>query len=187
MKKILILLLLISPSSYAGFYMKYNLHYDTDTDSDDAEKYQRSKMVNGLVLGASFGRRKKLIVGQSFSSWTKQQQKGSQDNKSTFNFLELGPKFLYYLNNHRTWFVSFVYNFYVKGTSTVNNRKESLSGSSIVGSFGYHHPVSESVALGISLNYHDTTITESVENSLSRELSEKYTSLYPAFDLVVHF
>jgi hypothetical protein len=187
MKYIFILLVIISQNSYAGFYTQYNLHYDTDTDSADAEEFQRTKMVNSLLLGASFGKRKKLIIGQSFSSWTKQQQKGASDNKSSFNFIELGPKFLYYLTRHKTWFISLTYNFYVRGTSKVNNRDEKLSGSSTVSSFGYHLPVSESFAMGVSLNYHDTTITESVENNLSRTLSEKYTSLYPSFEFVFHF
>lgn len=187
MKYLIVLLLIMSPSSFAGFYTQYSLHYDTDSDTGDAEAFQYTKMINSLLLGASFGRRKKLIIGQSFSSWTKQQQKGAADNKSVFNFLELGPKFLYYLTRYKTWFASFTYNFYVRGSSKINNKEATLNGTSTVLSIGYHHAVSDSFAMGLSLNYHDTTITESVENNLSRTLSEKYTSFYPSFDFVMHF
>jgi hypothetical protein len=144
-------------------------------------------MNNTIYLGASMDSGLKYIIGTNFSSWNKTQSKGDGDTEKEISLIELGPKLLVYFNQARSFFASLTYNFYSRGTGTVNGSSAEFNGSGLMGALGYHMKVSKRFAMGASLNYHSTTITSSVVDSTESDVSDTYVSIYPMLEMVLRY
>lgn len=186
-KYFLLFIFLIPISSHAAFFMQYSLNYESDTDSGDAQEFTYSKMNNTIYLASTLDEGKKFSIGQSFTSWTKTQSKGSGDTETSLTLLEFGPKLFFYFTKERSWFTSITYNFYVSGSGKISGSEVELSGTSILGSIGYHYKINKVLALGASLNYHQTTITDQISNSTTTTVSNVYTSIYPMIEFAIRY
>lgn len=189
MLKLYFFIILFSFSQYASaaFFMQYSLNYESDTDSGDAQEFSYSKMNNTIFVAATLDMAKQFSIGQSFTSWTKTQSKGSGDTETSLTLMEFGPKFFYYFTQNKTWFSSLTYNFYVSGTGKISGSDVDVSGSSLVGAVGYHYRISKLLAMGGSLNYHQTTITNTIDGSTTNTVSNVYTSIYPMLELTIRY
>lgn len=178
--------LLPSPSQ-AGLYYQHSLFYNSTTDNADGFNY--STMKNVLFFGASLGKADKIILGQNVIFWNKTHKGTSASNESKISLLELGPRLTYYFNEARTFSVNIAYDPYVKGTRTLatSSDQEEISGSSIFLSAVYQLKVSKMFFIGASLNYHSVTISESTVSNVATEVSQTYTSIYPAIDFSIRF
>lgn len=188
MKALLFLfIIIVSTQVYAGAFINYSLNYHSETDGGDTEEFSLSRLNNSLFLGASMDSGQKYIIGTNFISWNKTQSKGDGDTEKEISLIELGPKFLMYFSQARAFFVSLTYNFYSRGTGTVNGDSAEFNGSGLMGAFGYHMKVSKRFAMGASLNYHSTTITSSVVDNTESDVSDTYVSIYPMIEMVLRY
>lgn len=188
MRKIFLLFIFIAAQAHGSFYMDYKLNYQTETDGGDAGAFTYNRMMNALFLAASLDRDRQFFIGQNFLFWNKTYQQGEDSSDEfTLNLLELGPRLHYYFTQERTWYVSVTYNFYAKGTSAVASEEADVSGTSLMGSLGYHYELTRSIGIGGSLNYHSATLTERKVDSTANEVSETFTSIVPMLEIAFRF
>lgn len=166
----------------------YNLNYQTESDGGDAPAFTYNKTMHNLFLGASLDVKKQFYLGQNILSWTRTAQQGNDSaTQTTMSLLELGPRLLYYFNDLRRWYLSLVYNFSVKGTSTINEEEGKIEGTSYIAALGYHYKVTKQIGIGGSLNYHVLTITARKIDSTDLEPSESYTAIIPMLEIAIRF
>ena len=145
-------------------------------------------MRNMVLLGATIGKKDNLVIGQSIMSWNKEHKGGSSLTAVDIALLELGPRVVWYLNDNKTVAFSGAWHPYVKGErKNSSGVSEDLSGSSIHAAMIYQFKVNKTFFIGASLNYHSVSIAEKTVGTTLTKVSEKYTDIYPAFDISLRF
>jgi hypothetical protein len=186
-KKLLILLLLLfSVSSYAGLIIQPVLGYHTDTDDVNASDFTYSTTILNLLIGGTFGRGEKWVVGQNIISSTRTSSDGS-GNDDEISLLELGPRVQYYFTGLKTAYIAFTYNLYANGERTLAGVSQEVEGSSMVFSIGYQLKMSRSTYIGFSLNYHSISLEKQTVAETTTDISQSYTLLYPAIEMSFRF
>ncbi len=183
----LILFLLITATTEAKFYLQHSIGYNSYTENVQNTKY--GHLQNMLFVGASIGGSKRFYFGQSvyihnFTFNT------SDSSSGTMSVTEIGPRFIYFLNDRMTWNISFAWHPYAKGTRTLPTATEStdVTGSAMIASLAYQLPVTKRFYLGASLNYYSYSITEDTTAAgVTSEVSQSYTQIVPMFDISIRF
>lgn len=184
---IISMLFTLSFHSYADYMIGYSLDMHQETDGGDAEEFSLTRTGHHVFIGLSMDRKQRFFVGQNIISWTKAQTKGESDDEKTVSLLELGPKFLYYLNKDRVFYLSYVYNFHVKGTSEESGDSSDINGTSSLISLGYHYKLGDSFLLGASFNVHSVSITTKTTDSNQEEVTDTYQSTFPMIEFLLRF
>ncbi len=184
---LLILLLTITPQLYAKFYIQHSVGYESY--SEDLENTKFGFVNNYLFVGSSIGGAQKFYFGQSLymHSFTFH---ADATNTGTLSITEIGPRFIYFLNDRMTWNFSFAWHPYAKGKRVLTTTTDSTdtTGSSMVATLAYQLPVSKTFYLGASLNYYAyTVIKDTTAAGAASEVTEKYTHIVPMFDLSFRF
>ena len=140
-----------------------------------------------LLLGASFGKGGKWVVGQNIVSGTRVAYDSANSQEDTLKLLELGPKVQYFLTTSRQSYVALTYNLYAKGTRTLAGVSQDVQGTSTIFSFGHQLKLSRMIYVGFSINYHAISITEQKVGTTATDVAQKYTMIYPAFEFSMRF
>ena len=172
-------------NAYAGFWFQPSLSYQTD--SDDKTNFEYASSHYSFVIGATFGKKGNWTVGQSVLSWSRSEGSTTTSPSNEVSMLELGPRVTYLFGKNRNFYISATYNFYAKGTRTIEGSEADIDGSSIIGSFGLQMKGSKRFYLGFSINYHSTSISKSTVNNTSEDVSNSYSRIYPAIDFSLLF
>ena len=94
-------------------------------------------------------------------------------------------------NNHapKIVYVAAAYHFYAKGTRKRGSasQEEDVSGTSYFASLGLLLRSSRTFYLGLTLNYHNVTLSESSVGATKSDISHSYTSIYPGIELAFRF
>jgi hypothetical protein len=188
MKTILtFLLLLLSSSSFAKFYAQHSISYESYSENVEDTKF--GSMGNLLFVGASIGGAEKFFFGQSvyIHSFT---FNTSASNTGTLSMTEIGPRFIWFLNDRKTWNISFAWHPFAKGKRTLPSATDSTdtTATSMIASIAYQFPVTKFFYLGASLNYYSYSITkDTTASGTATNVSQKYTHIVPMFDLSFRF
>ncbi|MBT3584128.1 MAG: outer membrane beta-barrel protein [Halobacteriovoraceae bacterium] len=170
----------------AAFMFNVSTFYFTDSDNAGTTNFSYTRMNNNIFLGASMGKKEQFFFGVSYMMITRSNSNGSDtDEVST---TEIGPTFLYYFNKDRNWYVSGGWLPFAKGDRTLTGVSEDIDGSGLHGAFGYQVKFSKHFYLGASINYHSTSITESIDSANTKsDVSNSYSTIMPMFDLSIRF
>jgi hypothetical protein len=146
-------------------------------------------MKNMLFVGASIGGAEKFYFGQSvlIHSYT---FNASSSATGTLSITEIGPRFIWFINDRMTWNFSFAWHPYAKGKRSLTSSSESTdtSGSSMIVTLAYQLPVTKTFYLGASLNYYSYSVTKDTTSSgTSTDVSQSYTHIVPMFDISFRF
>lgn len=184
MKKFIFIFALLGMANlaHAKFEIQTSTGYTSSTDGKTNNAF--SDMTNHIFLGASFDSKEKIIIGQNVSLISGQFKTDTTDKLST---MELGPKLTYYINNDKTFFTSFTWNPYAKGTRTAAGVAEDISGWSYLFAIGAVSKLGNNFYLGASLNYHSLSITKSISGTTATTESSAYTSLMPMLNISLRF
>ncbi len=182
---LLIILLALSPYSFAGFFLQYEGGYSSE--SDNAETTSHSAMRNILTVGAQFGSSGQWAIGQNAVLTSYSMKNSSMSSASTLSLTELGPRFQFYVNETRTIYLSIVYNFYAKGTRGLAGQNQTVSGTSLIFTGAYQLKVTKAFYLGLSLNYHQISLSEASTASVKTDISQSYSHIYPALSISFRF
>ncbi len=178
--------ILLNTSSFAGLYIHPRLGYHTGDDSEEGQSY--SSTYYGALLGATFGRNDRFVIGVNINQWSKVHKGSTSLNEAEVSLMEMGPMLSAFLNKSQTIFASFAYNMYAKGDRTLSDgTAQEISGSSMLGQLGYVVKFSRSVFLGVSMNYHSVSIDSSVVGTTEASESDSYSTIYPSIDLSIRF
>ncbi|MBL6990084.1 MAG: hypothetical protein ISR65_09915 [Bacteriovoracaceae bacterium] len=180
-------LIVLSFNAYGGIYFQYQINYTSDTDDNTTETFAYSKMNNTVFIGAAFDKDGKFLIGQNVTIWNKSQQKGASDTADTISLMELGPRLQWFINAERNFYLAAVWNPYVSGTRVLGGTSETVTGSSMLFSFGYHLPLSKMFFVGGSLNYHMVSITEATVGTTTTTVADSYTSIVPMLEMSIRF
>lgn len=170
---------------HAGFYSQYSLSYKSSTESIDSAEEEQTGLHNIVLLGASFGKHGRWVIGQSIHHWSLT-GKSATGERST-SVLELGPRLMVFLNRELNFYFSAAYHLYAKGSRDVDSESQDISGSALLLSLGYQLKLSRSTYLGLSLQYHSMSISEITINDQKTDSSDKVSNLLPAIDLSLRF
>ncbi len=181
----LLLILIIIPQANAAFIIQHSFFYNSD--EDDVEDFTYSRMNNLLFMGASLNRNQTFFLGQSVHLISKSHQASSSSEESSLSLTELGPRLIYFLDIERTWSFSLTYNPYARGNRTIDGTEEDISGSSIIGGFGYQLKLTKTLRLGASLNYYMMSVSSKTVSNTKTEVSESYSTIIPMIDFALQF
>ncbi len=177
---------LLCTPSFAGLYIHPRLGYHTGDDSQEGQNY--SSTYYGSLLGATFGRNDRFVIGVNINQWTKVHKGSEALSEAEVSLLEMGPMLSAFLNKSQTIFASFAYNMHAKGERTLSDgTSQEISGSSMLGQLGYVVKFSRSIFLGVSMNYHSVSIDSSVVGSTEADETDSYSTIYPSIDLSIRF
>lgn len=179
-----LLSVLFSFPAQSAFYFQHGLSYDSDTH--DKEQTSSTSLRNRFFLGATMGKNGQYIVGQGVNIWSKSEQNSAGSTADEISMLELGPRFQWFMNDDKTFYLSATYNFYAKGEIKTSSTAK-VSGSSYLASLGYQFKGNRFFFFGVSLNYHSLAITESVVGQTSTNVSQSYSYIYPAIEYSIRF
>lgn len=182
---LIILSLLYSTSTLAGFYFQNSTNYSTDSDNS-TDKLAYSTTKNITFIGGEIGKKKQAIVGQNIGSMTRSDGIGGA-SATTITTLEVGPRLQYFFDEPKTFYMSAAYNIYVKGTRQLAGVSEEIRGSSYHVAAGYHHKISRAFYLGFSMNYYGLALTSKTVSTTETKISDSYTSIFPAIEFSLRF
>ena len=174
------------PKVQAGLYFQHSfIYYSTE---DDSEQFTYSMMRNLSVVGSTFGKNDQLVIGWSFLKWSKEHQGSASTTSVDLSLLEMGPRFIWYMDQDKNISLSAIWNPFVSGDRTTSaGVAEDITGNSYLVSLIYQFKVSKHFFIGASLNYHATSIAESKVGTTATDETDSYTDLYPAFDFSFRF
>lgn len=130
-----------------------------------------------------------IIVGGNVNSWKRDWSYTINDDDftSSFDFLEIGPRVILFLNSSRNFYLSAAYHGYVKGSSQLGDEDVEIRGRSKHYALGLQMPLSRQLFFGLSFNYHQTTIRREITDLQTQEMNYGITGMYPAIELSYRF
>ena len=174
-------LLLTSFSSYAKFYAQLNLSYLNFSDNSSSEG-KMTRSFQKLFLGASINSGNNLIFGWNINSWSSSIKQSSNDEE-TYNLTEMGPRLQYFTNDNLNFYTFLEWNPYAKGSRKNNGDNGDISGSSLGLGVGYRFRFSKKLGGGISLMYHNLSISNETVGSNESSRSDNISSIVPMFQI----
>jgi hypothetical protein len=181
MKKLIILLGLLSFQAQASFIFHYGLNYDSQKDSSSDGDFSQSRTFNKIFLGASVNGERTLFFGWNINSWGSTLEQGSA-NEDTYDILEMGPRLQWFLNDNYNWYVSAEWNPYAKGTREKAGTERDITGSGLGFGFGYRFRISRLIGFGASLQYHSLSMSKETQSSTESSVSDSVTNFMPMLE-----
>ncbi|MBK26264.1 MAG: hypothetical protein CME70_19855 [Halobacteriovorax sp.] len=184
------LLLIFLSLSLAPCYGAWTIHFSNNfsTEGDDVDNFDYGKMDNAVFIGASLTDGGKLYVGWTYMMLSRNYKSDAVTNKDEISTTQMGPKFLWYLNDGKNIFLSANWLPFAKGERKRGGNSEDIDGSGLHFALGYQMKINRKFYVGASFNYHSLSVSEVVDsgNNLT-EPSQSYTSMIPMIDLSFHF
>ncbi|MFT6070748.1 MAG: hypothetical protein ACJAT2_000691 [Bacteriovoracaceae bacterium] len=187
MKQFLVLFSLIFASPC---YSAWTIHFSNNfsSDSDDVSNFEYSKMDNSLFVGASLTGGGQLYLGWTYMMFSRTFKSDDITNEDEVSTTEMGPKFIWYMNEGKNIFASLNWLPFAKGERKTGGNTEDIDGSALHFALGYQVKISRKFMLGASIGYHSLSINEVVDSSNNQtEPSQSYTSILPMVDFSFHF
>ena len=175
------LLAILTPiESKSGIVFQYSGGYTSYTNDNDELNF--SRMLNAVYLGASLGRKTRVMIGPSYTMWN-QAHNRSNGTETDISMTEFGATLLVYLNKSLNWKFTATYCMSVNGTRTTGAVEETLKGNAMRIGFGYHAPITDTFAIGGTLSYQVTNLTSSIINNTETEIEQSYSQILPMIEL----
>jgi hypothetical protein len=183
MKKIILFLCLLPTTVNASLMLQYGLNFSKSSDETSGDDHEVGKSFHKIFLGASIDGGQKLIFGWNINSWSSTVTKDEAQDE--YSVLEMGPKFLWFMNENKNFYTSIEWNPYATGTRTKSNDEKDITGTSVGFSFGYRFRLSKNFGLGASLNYHALSLKKETLDSTESTISDKITNLMPMLEISI--
>lgn len=178
---ILAIVFLISPHSHARFYSQINFSYLNYSDnSTSSGKMTRS--FQKLFLGASINSDKNLIFGWNINSWSSAIKQASNDEE-TYSLTEMGPRLQYFFNDSLSFYTFLEWNPYARGSRKNNGENGDITGSSLGLGIGYRFRFTKKLGGGISLMYHNLSISNETIGSSESSRSDSISTFMPMLQI----
>lgn len=184
MKLLVCYLLLFTTSAQAAFLFHYGLNYGTEKDDTSGGSYETKRMFHKLTLAASVNQAKTVYFGWNINKWNSSVKDGT-NQEHTYSVLEMGPKFVWFLNENYTWYVGAEWNPYARGDSSKAGVSQKITGSAYGAGLGYRYRLSKSMGLGASINYHNLSISEKKISNTSTDVSDKVSGIMPMLEFSI--
>ncbi|MCB0413045.1 MAG: hypothetical protein KDD50_01845 [Bdellovibrionales bacterium] len=175
---ILITLLFFSIKSYA---VSFNLSAFYNSDS-----FAQSSTLTTTQLYSDFDAMIDMTKSGGFEvGWTAGLISTSESGSSstTYSLNEMGPKFLYNLNKQKNWQLGLSY--YLQANASYSNGSSyTWRGTAYKINLNYLMELSETLFIGVSINYHAATFNEQfVGGSTFSTISYTRGLIYPALQI----
>ena len=118
---------------------------------------------------------------------SKTHQAGSGSTESDVSVTAFGASALYFIDKEFRWKVQLTYNVALSGSRTVDGASQDIEGSGYEAGLGFQLPLSRSVWLGATMNYHAITISEYKVDTTATDVSQSYTAIVPMINLNFFF
>ncbi len=162
MKNLTFILVIISLFySFNAFSASVDLDvfYFSDTLKEDSN-LTSTTMVYDIGFSTFLDRKESYSVGWNIMAVSQSQSSGS--STTTFSSMDMGPKFSWYFDKEKAWGVDIAYHIQSTASYSVSGASSTWRGSSIKFAFGYSYPLTDTMKLGLWLNYWSGTYPETL-------------------------
>jgi hypothetical protein len=173
-----IFILLTSVNAFAGAVLDINyLMFSDGMKSATTDEYSATAM-NGF-LGFSVDKKGYFILGWNYDSVA---TSNKVDTTTTeYSSTQMGPGLVIYMDKDHTWRLSAAYNIETLATyKTTGSTEEEWSGTSISGSLGYQIRFTESLSIGLRLNYNSASFASQLIGTTQEDVSYTKDLMYPS-------
>lgn len=184
MKLLLLAFLFVSSSVHAAFLFHYGLNYAGQKDGTSGSSYDNKRVFHKLTLGASVNQMKTLYFGWNINKWNSSSKDGP-NQEHTYSVLEMGPKFVWFMNENYNWYFSGEWNPYARGDRNTAGQNQKITGSSYAVALGYRFRITKMMGLGASINYHNLSISEKKVSNTSTNVSDKVSNIMPMLEFSI--
>lgn len=181
----LLILLFFTNFAQAEYVADLNIFYFNDSlVEEDTSSQARTFWATSIVFGV--GKSKSFLAGWNINSVTANDS-ATEDDK--FSSLDMGPKFTWLFKKDKTMSASVAYNLSSKASYTNGSAEEAKwSGTSILADIAFMPALTESLNIGIKLNYYKSTATQSVVGSTTySEVSYSRGWIFPTVHLTFFY
>lgn len=170
--------LILSSKAFAG-YLELNTFYFTDNT-----KVDQTNTLGRIFLEFSFGfaadKRGDYLIGWNYGSYATTDSIAG--TTGTYASTQMGPRFLFMLDRAKAWTLGFAYNLVSTATYNPGTEATTWKGTGLKLDVGHNWQVTETVKLGIRLNYSSSSFSEEITGGTAlSQVSYNKTLIYPSF------
>ena len=175
----LILIVIFLASSHAkAALLDLNLFYISDSLTT-ATTASYGKTFYALCAALNIDHKGSYLVGWNYATYSSSEAVGSAT--TTYTSTQMGPKFLVFLNKDHNWLLGLAYNILTSANDQAGSAPAEIwRGTAYSADFGYHQMVSESLMLGLRLNYSTSSYSEKLIGTAYSTISYSRTFIYPS-------
>jgi len=182
----LFILFIFSLDSEAKLFAQWSVNYDTSSESE--REIESTRIRNLLFFGGAITRKGNLFLGQSVHSWSTEEVNVEGAEAEEVGVLELGPRFILFFSEAKTFYVHVAYHPYAKGTRVLNGVETEIDGTSTLYGIGLQLKASRRVYWGFSINMHNYSIAEeTTEAGATTEVTDSYSYIFPSIEFSWRF
>jgi hypothetical protein len=170
----------------ASLFFQQSGNYMNDSDTS-GQKLNYTNLKSVTLIGAEFLKSRQGIIGQNIIYSTRDAKEDYSGKTTSLKMVELGPRIQLFVDEPKTFYFSFTFNPYAKGTRVILGQTETVSGSSFLVNMGYQLKITKSFFAGLSVNYHSLSLTSKTIDTTETKISESYSTIYPMIEFSVRF
>jgi hypothetical protein len=173
----IVLLMAISPS-VADAFLELNAFYTSETGSTASSVSRGRTFLEGTV-GFRIDKPGQYLVGWGIASHS---VSDSATSSETYSSLQMGPRFLWFMNKEKSWSLGLAYYIVTTGSySSGGGSSETWKGTALHADLGYNLPLDDSLFFSVRYNYSAATFTERlVDSTTYSTVSYNKTFIYPS-------
>lgn len=159
---------------FNGFYLSDSLKISSQNTS--------TKMFTDFALMLNLDRKGTIVAGWNYGIISVSE---SGSSTSDFSVSEMGPKFGWYMDKAREWYLGLTYNLQSTATYSASGSSEAeWRGTSLKVEAGWTPQVSEGFYIGLKLNYYAASFSESLTGTTDYSvISNSRSMIYPSISM----
>jgi hypothetical protein len=177
-KLILFILCSVAVHAQAGM-LDLNLFYTSDSLTN-ASSSTYGKTFYDFVAALNIDHKGAYQIGWSYGSYSSTETTAGAT--TTYAATQMGPKIIFSLNKDHNWLLGLTYNILSSASFQAGAAPaETWRGTAYAADIGYHQLITESLMMGLRLNYSASTYTEKLIGTAYSTVSYTRSFIYPSF------
>lgn len=172
------LIIFISINSKADLLIETMGLYESDSLAMTTSNSGSKTFYN---FGFLYSIKSNLWGGWNYMSLSQSDTMGS--TTTSFAPVDTGPSIKYFFGRGEVFSVGMTYNFQSTASYTSGSTNQTWSGTSYLMSFGITPALTDTLHIGLSINYYSASYSKKVVNSTESSASNSKTLIFPAFSL----
>jgi hypothetical protein len=175
---IILFFFFIAVDAHAGM-LDLNLFYTSDSLTNGSSSTY-GKTFYDFVAALNIDHKGAYQIGWSYGSYASTETVAG--STTTYTATQMGPKVIFSLNKDHNWLLGLTYNILSNASFQAGSSpSETWRGTAYAADIGYHQLITESLMMGLRLNYSASTYTEKLIGTAYSTVSYTRTFIYPSF------
>jgi hypothetical protein len=153
--------LFLSTSAFAIVTIDGNVFYFSDSYVNSTTQ-SYSRLIWDAAVSLNLSKKGQVMLGWDYNSGSFDDTTGTNTTQ-TVAVTGMGPKLTFYLDKELEWSLAGVYDLILNATQS-GTSSYTYRGYGLKAEFGYTGHISESMLLGIKMNWYEAVFTEQITN-----------------------